>query len=163
MSVFVYRLQTLLDRKQAVREDAERRLAERLRELEEERQRLAAREREAREASALAAAERMRLMAVEGGSVSGRELRQRAANLDLLLRLASEAKDAVFEQKIAVNDAEDRLEEARRALAEAVRDVEVLNKHRERAKSRFHREQERKEAVEMDEARTVLFHKRGAK
>ncbi|MDX2153465.1 MAG: hypothetical protein SFV54_22160 [Bryobacteraceae bacterium] len=162
MSAFVYRLQVLLDRKQEAREAAERALAIRLAELEQERRRLTERELSAQQASHRATEERVRLMAVEGGSMSGRDLRQRAANLDLMLQLAAEAKDAVFEQKIAVNDAEDRLEDARRELAEALREVEVLNKHRERARVRFERERERQQAAEMDEAGTVLFHKRGA-
>ena len=75
----------------------------------------------------------------------------------------SGAKGAVSAQRFRVREFEDHVSEARRLLADAAREVDVLNKHRERLENRFLRALEQKDAVEQDEMGGIIFnHKRRA-
>jgi flagellar biosynthesis chaperone FliJ len=67
------------------------------------------------------------------------------------------AGEAVIVQQLRVHEFEDLVTEARRELAECTRQVEILNKHRERLASRFRREMEAKEAREQDEMGNIIF------
>jgi flagellar biosynthesis chaperone FliJ len=66
-------------------------------------------------------------------------------------------KGAVAAQRIRVGEFQDLVAEARQHLAEAARDVEVLNKHRERLEKSFLSTLERKEAQEQDEMGSIIF------
>jgi flagellar export protein FliJ len=151
-SVFQYRLQPLLDQKIERKEQAERTLAERKAELESERARLE--ELHGKEQALVARKEQARRAAFDG---------QFAFLQDYLRGLSQdieEAKDAVFAQRYPVEVAEEKLEEARRDLAERTREVEVLKKHRERSEIRWRREAERKEELENEEIGAAMYQAR---
>ncbi len=154
MPGFRYRLQPLLDKKQAAKEDAQRALGERQKELGAE---LEALDRACGECERiereLAQARGVVLGAgATGGFIQAR--RDYARGLAADLETAADARAA---QEGRVREAEQRVAEARTALAECSREVEVLEKHRERLEQRFRREAERKEALEQEEMGNVMF------
>jgi hypothetical protein len=67
------------------------------------------------------------------------------------------ASDATRAQELSVNEAEERLADARASLAARSRDVEVLEKHRGRLERRFNEEAGRKEAIEQEEMANAIF------
>ncbi len=158
MATFRYRLQPLLDQKSREKEEAEEALAERQKELRAERQKLE----ELRKKEEQLAAQRdgLRRSLLDGGSerpVTGDEIRRRVERLRALGQDVETARDAVFSQKIVIEEAEERLENARRQVAECTRQVEILTKHRSKLERRFLAEAERKEALEQDEIGNILF------
>jgi len=158
VATFRYRLQPLLDQKSREKEEAEEALAERQKELRAERQKLE----ELRKKEEQLAAQRdgLRRSLLDGGSerpVTGDEIRRRVERLRALGQDVETARDAVFSQKIVIEEAEERLENARRQVAECTRQVEILTKHRSKLERRFLAEAERKEALEQDEIGNILF------
>jgi len=159
MEQFRYRLQLLLDLKIERRQDRERALAERQRELAAEQTALAELEREQeRLESVLREGRRSRLVA--GAAADGHKLQLRT---QYLLGVASDVeigRGAVSAQRLRVGEFQDRVAQAREALAEAAREVEVLKKHRERLEKRFLRLLEQREMQEQDEMGGILFNQR---
>src|SRR5215471_679978 len=147
MAPFQYRLQPLLDRKLERREELERALAARRRELAAEEEALAELER-AQEAlkSKLVDAFRARLIA--GSQTDGHTLRMHTQYLRGLTADVETGKGAVAAQRVRVGEFRDKVAEARQQLAEAAREVELLNKHRDRLEKAFLKVVERKEAME---------------
>ena len=159
MAKFQYRLQPLLDLKTERKEQCELALAERRRELAAEQEALVElEEKRVRVGAALTDALRSRLAA--GAGASGLALAQQTDYLRGLTADLTEAKSAVIAQQLRVREFERRVETARRQLADAVREVEVLEKHRERLQQRFAREQERKDALEQDDMGNVIFNQK---
>ena len=159
MEQFRYRLQLLLDLKIERRQDRERALAERQRELAMEQSALSELEREQEKLeSALSEGRRGRL--ITGIAAGGHDLRLRT---EYLRRVASDVeigRGAVSAQRLRVGEFQDRVAQAREALADAAREVEVLKKHRERLEKRFLRVMEQREAQEQDELGGILFNQR---
>ncbi|MEZ5356669.1 MAG: hypothetical protein R2762_28870 [Bryobacteraceae bacterium] len=153
---FSYRLQTLLDRKAEEQEQAERALASAQGELRVQRERLEAERRNQEEIAARRDAFRRQPPA----TVTAEAMRYRADYLRGLDYDLDQAKDAVYAQRYAVEEAEEKLEQARATLAEATRQAEVLRKHRDKAESRWKREAERKEELEQEEIGSVMFEMR---
>jgi flagellar biosynthesis chaperone FliJ len=156
MPGFHYRLKPLLDKKQAAKEEAQRALGERQKEQAAEREQLdgCRRERERLE-SQLAQARRRVMGAAQGASGGAIQARR-----DYARGLAADvqaAADALAAQEIRVQEAEQRVAAARAELAERSREVDVLEKHRERLEQRFRREVERKEALEQEEMGNVMY------
>jgi flagellar biosynthesis chaperone FliJ len=90
-------------------------------------------------------------------SLSGREAGVRKDYLRGLEQDVEAAKDAVFSQRLVVEEVEERLASARSQLAERTRDVEILEKHRDRLEQRYRRDVARKEAIEQDEVGNMLY------
>lgn len=158
MPVFKYRLQPLLEQKDRLREQAEEQVAERQKELEAERQGLADLERRRDELIARRDQARTSLFVAAGDQpLTGGELQQRRDHAQALSQDVEAAKDALFSQRLRIEEAEERLQKAKLDLADRKREVEVLEKHRAKLQKRFHREQEEKEALELDEIGNVLY------
>jgi flagellar biosynthesis chaperone FliJ len=156
---FVYRLRILLEQRETALEEAQRALAAKLAEVESAREMLRTLSRKADEAVATAKSAAKAITAPSDEAVSVNDLLSRVEKARSLERDAGFAKDEVLEQRIAVQDAEDAVEETRNQLAEAMRAVEVLRKHRERAEAKYRRAEEEREAGEMDEAGVAVFNR----
>ena len=155
---FKYRLDPLLHQKTQVKQQAEQSLAERSRELTEEERRLA--EVQQQEAELLSLKERSRNELLHTGSakqLTGEEVRQRLNYLRGVDQDVESARGEVFAQKQVVDESQVKLIQARQFLADCAREVEVLEKHRNKQEVRHHNALERKESHELDEAATHLF------
>jgi flagellar biosynthesis chaperone FliJ len=150
---FRYRLQTLLDQKVQVKEEAQQALAASQRELRTEQDELEACRR-AQESTV----DKLRRARIERVSRASGELMQ--LRRDYIGRLQDEcddALDATRAQELRVSEAEERLSTARETLASASRDLEVLEKHRARLERRFNNEVGRKEVLDQEEMANVMF------
>jgi len=153
---FKYRLDPLLHQKSQVKQDAEQLLAEKSREHSEEEKRLA--EVKKQEAELLSLKERARNELLHGGKqITGEEIRRRLDYLRGVDHDVETARGEVFVQKHAVDESQEKLIQARQFLAECAREVEVLEKHRDKAEGRYVQQVERKEANELDEIGAHLF------
>jgi flagellar export protein FliJ len=158
MPAFRFRLQPLLDRKIEIEEEARKALKDCQDELAAEETRLEECRARLRELSARLEDLRRNIMTPgPDNTISGDEVHRRAEYLKALGLDVEAAKDAVFAQKLVVDECEDRVKEAEQHLLECRRQVEVLEKYRDRLAERFRREQERKEAVEQDEIGNVIY------
>lgn len=157
MPVFRYRLQTLLDQKLEHKQEAERVLAQRRKELREAEERLAGLRTRQEELEAGRAARRASLLP---GTSSGEEIRRRRDDLSLAARRVEDIKDEVMAQRIQIEDRKEQVETAASALAAVAREAEVLTKHRSRGERRWNAEVERKEAIEQDEIASALHQAR---
>lgn len=157
---FVYRLQILLEQRERGLEDAQRELAAKLEELESSKKTLEVLTRKAEEATEAGQRAAAAVTAPSPDPVSVSQLMERVERAKALQREAGYAKDEVIEQRIAVQDAEDAVEESRNRLADAMRAVEVLRKHRQRAQDKYRRSEGDREAAEMDEAGVAVFNRR---
>jgi flagellar export protein FliJ len=159
MPLFQYRLQPLLDMKIERKDELEAALAQRRKELAVERDALAELER-AQEALTARLADALRARLGAGSGANGYVLGQHTEYLRGLAGDVTAGKGAVSAQRLRVREFEGRVTEARRLLAEAAREVDVLKKHRERLETRFRRALERKEAVEQDEMGGIIFNQK---
>lgn len=157
MPGFKYRLQPLLDEKLQLKEDAEEQLAVRQKELRAEQNKMENLEARVRELGDKKAQFRRNLLAGAAGPLNGQAAALRRDYLMGLEQDTDQAKDACFSQRLAIDEALERVAEARRELAERTREVEILNKHRDKLKQRFEREAERKDALEQDEIGNMLY------
>jgi len=162
MSSFRYRLQPLLDQKIDLKEQAQRALADK-----QKQHRLACEKLEELRASeeAIAAKKQMlrrNLLLSENGEVlNGVEIARRREHLQSVSAELEAAKDAVFAQQLFIEQCQEEVDLARRHLADCSREVEILNKHREKLEMRFRREAARKEALEVDEIGNMLYSGKG--
>jgi flagellar export protein FliJ len=157
MSAFRFRLQPLLDRKNELKEEAEKALLARQKELAAEQERLEAARRHEQDLIEKKQRLRREIMVNQGGVISGDEVRRRVEFIRFVGQEVDTAKEGVYAQQLVVAEAETRLKAARRHLVECTRDVDVLVKYRERQEARFLRDLERKEALELDEIGNVMF------
>ena len=74
-----------------------------------------------------------------------------------------EARSAVLSQQILVDQALELVREANAVLASRRLDEEVLEKYREKTKTRFEREESYKEELEQDEIGSVIYLTRRAR
>lgn len=146
MSKFVYRMQSILEVKKKLEEQARNDFAAarvRLTEEEEKLQNLLDRK--------------------EAYEQKGRELRESALNVMEII----ENKEAILrmdefaaQQRLAVKRAEDLLEEARVALQNAMQESKTQEKLREKAFEAFVKEENAKEAKEIDELVSYTYGKK---
>lgn len=153
---FQYRLQTLLEQKEHAQEEAERALGGAQGELRVQRERLE----EQRRHQAEITTRRDTFRRQAPASFDSDSMRYRTDYLRGLDQDLERAKDAVYAQRYAVEEAEDKVEQARTTLAEATREAEVLRKHREKSEARWKQEQERKSELEQEEIGSVLYESR---
>jgi flagellar biosynthesis chaperone FliJ len=157
MARFTYRLQQLLDVKLERKEELQQELGRRLQDLAAEqqageelrRERILVEER-------VTAARTAMLSGTEG--VSGRTIRQHADYVRGVSSDLAAAKDAEFAQELRIREFEERAAAARRLLADCAREVEVLDKHRDRLERRFLKELEKQEAIQQDDITNSKFH-----
>jgi flagellar biosynthesis chaperone FliJ len=150
---FRYRLQTLLDQKIQAKEDAQHALAAAQRELRKEQEELESCRREQQIcAGRVRAAQVERVLHAVGEWL--------VLKRDYIARLKDEcddASDATRAQELRVSETEERVTAGRETLAAASRDLEVLEKHRERLERRFNDEAKRKEALNQEEMANVIY------
>ncbi len=158
MALFKYRLQPLLDQKEERKKDAAEKLAESRRQLAAEQQRLEELKLQVEQLKQKREALRGAMLTGAPGSLlTGAEVRQRVDHVHTVGGELESAKDAVFSQGIAIEEAEDRVNEAQQHLVDASREVDILTKHRDKSERRFLREIEIKEELEQDETGTTMF------
>jgi flagellar export protein FliJ len=161
MLSFRYRLQTLLDQKIEAKNQAQAEVGKALRAVDEANRTLEELRNKEQALNDKKTQLRNSLFASESGQrLLAADLQGRTA---YLRRLDAEVEDAgaeVFGQRIVIEECEDAVRETRRLLAEASRGVEVLEKHKSKLEERFRKEQERQEALQMDEAATAAFLRR---
>jgi flagellar biosynthesis chaperone FliJ len=68
-----------------------------------------------------------------------------------------EARSAVLSQQILVDQARERVNEAKGTVASRRLDEEVLEKYRQKAKTRYEKEESYKEELEQDEIGNVIY------
>jgi flagellar biosynthesis chaperone FliJ len=153
-----YPLQAALEQREAVKEDARRRLAESVRALEREEGVLRERETQRDTLLAEADARRARLYdADEGGILSMPEVNRRTEGLRYVEREAEEAARAVEEQKEVLARAEATVESRRAALVEADRELRAVEKNREGWLEGWKREAARREQRQAEEVVTARY------
>lgn len=151
---FVFRLQALLDQRIDLRKEAENDLKARESELAAERKTL----RELEDAAEAAAAHYRHKRAERSRSGMSRGVPILIQN-DSLLGLemdVQEARSAILSQQILVEQALEVVGQAKEALAARRLDEEVLEKYRQKAKTRFEQEESYKEELEQDEIGNVM-------
>ena len=162
MPQFKYRLQPLLDVKSERKQQAQRDLGQRMADLKTEQDALGEMQAEReRVEKKLEAAKFVPLGGAAGASVES--IRQYTDYLRGLGADVEKARDAEFSQRLRLREFEDRAAAARRHLADCSRELEVLNKHRERLEQRFVRAEEKKDAAEQDEIGSAMFYTREAR
>jgi hypothetical protein len=160
MPVFTYRVQPLLDQRNKLKEEAAQNLFSKKQQLREATEKLIELE---RQAQVLAQKKnQLQLDLLVGGKpagLSGMEVRRRYEYLGAVALDLEAAKDAVFSQKMFIEDCNREVAAAQIHLTKCSRDVEVLQKHRDKLEQRFLRELEKKEALELDEIGNMMHRK----
>lgn len=154
MPAFQFRLQALLDRRTEEKQHAEEFLAARERELAVERQTMKKLEEEAQ-----CAAEHHQRKRAERFSAGVHQGSTLAKQSDFLLGLKLDvqaARSAVLSQQVFVDQATEAVQQARAALEDVRRELDVLEKYRQQAESRFLREAAYREELEQDEIGNVM-------
>jgi len=156
MSKLRFRLQPLLDQRLKAKQEADEALATREKALRDEMETLSMLERKEIESRELLARTRRAVLVTSGEPISANELHNRSNRVLFLKERLGKDLDAVFAQKLAIEDAETRVVEARRRMIDAKREAEILEKYRARQERRLRAELERKEDLELDEIGTVV-------
>jgi flagellar biosynthesis chaperone FliJ len=152
---FVFRLQALLDRRIDLRKEAEDEQKARENELSAETRTLQELEQAVETAVALYRRRRAE-RSKSGMSLGVPILIQNDALIGLEMDV-QEARSAVLSQQILVDQARERVNEAKGTLASRRLDEEVLEKYRQKAKTRFEKEESYKEELEQDEIGNVIY------
>lgn len=155
MSEFVFRLQSLLDRRIEARRQAEEDLARRERELAAEKKTMQELEAAAVEAEALY--QRRRTERAVSGRRRGLSLLTQDSALAGLKLDVQAARSAVMSQQILLDQAQELVQEAHAAVAVRKQEEDVLQKFREKAQARFLREESYREELEQDEIGSVMY------
>jgi len=158
---FVFRLQALLDQRIDLRKQAEDDLKARERELAAENSTL--RELEQSVETAVALYRRRRAERSRSGMTLGVPILIQNDSLIGLEMDVQEARSAVLSQQILVDQALELVREANAVLASRRLDEEVLEKYRQKAKTRFEQEESYKEELEQDEIGSVIYLSRRAR
>ncbi len=151
MAKFVYRLETVLEQKKELRDRAQEELTQAIAEQKREEEildQLRNKERALRDNKAELKAQLL------SGQRTAEALRNRRNYLKRLDEELEAAGAEVFGQRILVDELLEKTDMARLRLADAIKEAEALEKHRERQYAEFRAEIERKEALELDEAAT---------
>lgn len=154
MAKFVYRLETVLEQKKELRDRAQEELTQAIAEQKREEEildQLRNKERALRDNKAELKAQLL------SGQRTAEALRNRRNYLKRLDEELEAAGAEVFGQRILVDELLEKTDMARLRLADAIKEAEALEKHRERQYAEFRAEIERKEALELDEAATQSY------
>jgi flagellar biosynthesis chaperone FliJ len=161
MPTFQFRLQVLLDRRLDQKKQAEENLAARKRELTDEQRALRELEDEADRLQRLYEGKRADRVTAESRQAS--ELVRRNEYLSRLKSDVQAARSDVLSQQVFVDEAQDAVHQAQELLTECRRQVEVLEKYREKTEKRFLQELAYKEELEQDEIGNVMHLSRQTK
>jgi flagellar biosynthesis chaperone FliJ len=152
---FVFRLQTILDRRIDLRKQAEDELKSKEHELAAENRTL--RELEQSVETAVELYRRRRIERSRSRVSTGVPILIQNDSLVGLEMDVQEARSAVLSQQILVDQAEERVDKAKMDLASRRLDEEVLEKYRQKTKTRFEQEESYKEELEQDEIGSVIY------
>lgn len=159
MAQFTYRLQLLLERKEEAQKEAERELTRQEHELEKQMGVLQSLQR--REQELVEKRDRLRreLMTKPGeqGALTAHEVRERSEYVKVVGFDIEDARNNILSQRAVIERCELKVQEAKKAVEEAKREVEVLTKHRAKQQERFLKEELEKEDLELDEIGNVLY------
>jgi flagellar biosynthesis chaperone FliJ len=158
---FVFRLQALLDQRIDQRKQAEDQLKARESELSTEKQTLQGLEQAVETAVALYRCRRAE-RSKSGMSLGVPILIQNDSLIGLEMDV-QEARSAVLSQQILVDQALELVKKGNAVLASRRLDEEVLEKYRQKNKTRFEQEQSYKEELEQDEIGSVIYLNRRAR
>jgi flagellar biosynthesis chaperone FliJ len=157
MAQFRYRLQTLLEQKIAAKEDAQNALSAAQRDLGKQRDELEECRREEEAAAEKLRNARASAMSPDAITTRGEWIRFKRVHIQVLQDLGERAVAETKAQAVNVTEAEERLSAARENLALRSRDVEVLEKHRERCERRFREETDHNEMLDQEEIANIIF------
>jgi flagellar biosynthesis chaperone FliJ len=158
---FVFRLQALLDQRIDLRKQAEDELKARESELSAEQKTLQELEQAVETAAALY--RRRRAERSKSGMSLGVPILIQNDSLIGLEMDVQEARSAVLSQQILVDRTLELVKIANADLAVCRLDEEVLEKYRQKAKTRFEQEESYKEELEQDEIGSVIYLNRRAR
>src|SRR5262249_831880 len=97
------------------------------------------------------------LLSHSAQAITGLEIRRRREHLQSVSLELEAAKDAIFAQQLFIEECKEQLDQAQQHLVACSREVEILNKHRQKLEQRVQREADRKEAQELDEIGNMLY------
>lgn len=159
MTQFTYRLQPLLEQKEELKKEADREVIRREQELQTQLAALESLTRRVQELVEKRQHARQELMTKPGDAwaLTAADVLKRSEFIKVLGSEIREAENDVSAQRVVIETCETVLKEAKAHAAEAQREVEVLNKHRDKQQERFRREEEAKEEVALDEIGNVLY------
>jgi len=158
MTVFRFRLQALLDKKIEERNLAAVKLTEAKRAHQTAQQKLRDMEkREQKLAEQIAGAREQLLIESQSSSTQLGRLAKYLMGLEQDQRSARHASDL---QRQTVKGAEEQVRKAHAGLAECAREVEILEKYREKLRNSFLRAALRKEEIDRDETSALMHPKR---
>src|SRR3954471_22774904 len=158
MTQFTYRLQPLLEQKEELKKEADREVSRREQALQAQLATLESLEDRVHELVGKRQHARQELMTKPGavGAITAADVQKRSEFIKVLGSEIRRAEGDVSAQRVVIETCESDLRKAKENVAEAQREVEVLNKHREKQQERFRREEEAKEEVALDEIGNVL-------
>lgn len=162
--VFRYRLEAFLEQKNRAREEAARALAAAADALHAEQEKLEQLRNKERELTKTRDELRRRMLEPEPGQIlTGEDVRARTEWRRALEQDMDAQRGRIFSQRIVVDEAEERVGQAREHLIDCSRQVETLKKHRERSEQKFRREVEQKQALEQEEIASAMHEARRRK
>jgi hypothetical protein len=154
MPAFQFRLQTLLDQRLEAKKRADEALAGRQQELAAEQQTLQGLEEEVERLTKLYQEKRLELAKFpvrEGFRLTNQTDFLQGLKLDI-----QAARSGVLAQQVFVEQAEEAVREAEQVVVACQREVDVLDKYREKAEKRFWAELAYREELELDEIGNVM-------
>lgn len=154
MAVFRFRLESLLDKKVEERDQAAAKLSETRRAHLIEQQKLKEMEKREQTIAQQIAGTRQQLLI--GPHTSSIQLIRIVEYLRGLWQDENSARHASDLQRHVVEDAESEVQKAQTWLTECSRDVEVLQKYREKLEESFVRASLRKEEIDRDETSVIM-------
>jgi YscO-like protein len=155
MPVFQFRLQALLDQRLEAKKRAGEALAGRLQELAAEQQTLQDLEKEVERLTKLHQEKRLEL--AKPRARQGLRLTNQTDFLQGLKLDIQAARSGVLAQQIFVEQAEEAVCKTQQVVVACQRDVDVLDKYRERVEKRFWAELAYQEELEQDEIGNVMY------
>jgi len=159
MAAFSYRLQTLLDQKEEFKKQAERELVALEEELEQQRTRLQILQETVEELTERRRQMRRDLLGSPGpnAAVSGLKVQERIEYEKAVGLQVEEAQADVITQRGVIERCELDVQQGKKRVQEATREVDVLQKHRAKQEERYRRELQEKEDLMLDEIGNVLY------
>lgn len=156
-----YKLQSVLDVRERVKQEAARRVAARRAQLAEAEAELSRLQRLVTECRARQESARANMLAqLEGGTQAHRVVSERMHLADLREQ-ERELTERVVEQQKVVALAESEVESALSALVEASKELQVIEKHREEQARQARRAEQRREQKLSDEIGAVIYGRKG--
>jgi flagellar biosynthesis chaperone FliJ len=158
-SEFSYRLEPLLEQKEELKKDAERELGESQKELESQQATLRSLQQALQALVEKRQQMRRELLSkpADGLALNAMKVQERVEYAKAVALQIEDAQGDVNAQRSVVDQCETRVQEAKKQVQAATREVEILQKHRAKQEERFVRELREKEDLELDEIGNVLY------